>query len=57
MDDGGNWTAWGVAGCAVALAFVSLMISAGSCAGNDRNEAKIDHLEQRIDNIQFGRPK
>lgn len=51
-DSGDSWHAWTVATFALAIAIAALMISAGSCAGQDKNEAKIDHLEQRLDNLR-----
>lgn len=55
MDSHESWHAWGIATVAVVIAFASLMISSGSCAGQDRNESKIDHLEQRLDNLRDGK--
>ena len=42
MDGGEDWKAWGVATIAVVIAVASLMISAGSCGQQDRNEQKIE---------------
>jgi len=46
------WHAWGVATVALLVALTSLFIAAGSCGQNDRNADKIDHLEQRLDNLR-----
>lgn len=53
MDEA-PWHAWGVAAVAVVISLASLFIATGSCAGQDRNEGKIDHLEQRLDNLRDG---
>lgn len=47
--------AWGVAAVAVLISICALMVAAGSCGQNDRNSAKIDHLEQRLDNLRDSR--
>lgn len=52
MDDGENWKAWGVATVAVIISVASLFISAGSCGQQDKNSARMDHLEQRLDNLR-----
>ena len=44
--------AWGAAAVAIAISVASLMIASGSCGQNDRNTDKINHLEQRLDNLR-----
>lgn len=42
---------------AVVVSTMALFLSIGPCALQEHLDEKVDHLEHRIDNIQFGGPR